>query len=1003
VSLGNGRNINKRLDLLPGECQHNLVLANSNNSYGGDSGGTIIDEGALQISGDHALGNVPNAAQVNILFSGNGTLKAGAGSISLNANRGISVDDGVTAALDTNGYGMSLGGVISGSGGALTKTGGGTLSLSGTNTYSGGTTVNGGTLNINGDGALGATSGALSFSGNGTLQVTGNVTLDVGRAISLASGKTATFDVPSGATLTLGKKIATTTNAPGSIAKTSAGTLDLGGFATDMLDTVTLNDGTIQDGTLKAIFTFNLYEGEISASLLDSGTEAQHTRMYKKSSAAHTLVKLSGANNSLPYTTIVNYGNGTLWAAGTLTCLAIDSDSLVVSESDPQSPYADGCVYVSGSMNASQTSHVALPQSCAVSAAAHDASRSYTAGEVILIDVGFDYPVEVVGAPRLELSTGINGRYACYLSGSGTATLTFAYVVQMRDNAADLDYSSTDALDLNGGSIRDFALTDAATVLPVPGEAGSLSANANIAIGTHLYWDPAAIEGAAVWDNNAADTFWHLGSPTGALTAWVNGADAVFGACGDTPGAVVVEDYGDENGPVTARSITFLQDGYVIEGATEDDTLSMSEDGMTLSVEGSGNTATIDCKLVDAALSGGTLWVANDADATLTLTGARTYRGKTTLDSGHLAIPGVTIIATLADLASVPTGYDDYLVVNDIDAADTANWNNGAGFLPIAWIANDFDGGGHVISNLYINRPGTDNAGLFAYAQSKTIHDLGLENVNVTARYCVGGLIGVANNCTIVRCFVRGTAILGLTGTYEENPHGYGYLGGLVGLNYGSEGIVEDCYSTADVTGQVSETDPSPANTGGVGGLIGYTAPGTIVRRCFATGSTTGTYYVGGLIGYVDSGSTTVEDCFATGSVSGVVYAGGLIGYVNAGTVTIARCYATGGVEAVIDAGGLFGYVGAGAAISDSFATGGVTGSSGWFAGYAGSGATFTNCFYLERTGQPSPVLSGVTSATQAQLADAAFSVYQGSTPWDFDGVWVMVDGLPQLRMWVVA
>jgi hypothetical protein len=72
-----------------------------------------------------------------------------------------------------------------------------------------------------------------------------------------------------------------------------------------------------------------------------------------------------------------------------------------------------------------------------------------------------------------------------------------------------------------------------------------------------------------------------------------------------------------------------------------------------------------------------------------------------------------------------------------------------------------------------------------------------------------------------------------------------------------------------------------------------------------------------------------------------------------------------------------------------------LTGSSGWFAGaITGSGATFANDYYLERSGQPSPAVSGVSSATQAQLSDASFALYtSGSTPWDFVNTW----DLPEL------
>src|SRR5439155_623342 len=50
------------------------------------------------------------------------------------------------------------------------------------------------------------------------------------------------------------------------------------------------------------------------------------------------------------------------------------------------------------------------------------------------------------------------------------------------DVAADLDYVSTSALALNGGTIKDLAGNDAALALASPGAAGSLGANKDIVI-----------------------------------------------------------------------------------------------------------------------------------------------------------------------------------------------------------------------------------------------------------------------------------------------------------------------------------------------------------------------------------------------------------------------------------------------------------------------------------------------------------------------------------------
>ena len=71
----------------------------------------------------------------------------------------------------------------------------------------------------------------------------------------------------------------------------------------------------------------------------------------------------------------------------------------------------------------------------------------YIAGNVIDIQVTFSEIVNVAGIPTLALSTGVEGRTANYLSGSGTTVLTFRYVVQQGDRSLDLQYLGITSLD----------------------------------------------------------------------------------------------------------------------------------------------------------------------------------------------------------------------------------------------------------------------------------------------------------------------------------------------------------------------------------------------------------------------------------------------------------------------------------------------------------------------------------------------------------------------------
>ena len=127
------------------------------------------------------------------------------------------------------------------------------------------------------------------------------------------------------------------------------------------------------------------------------------------------------------------------------------------------------------------------------------ADGTYGVGQAIDILMDFSSSVVVTGTPYLLLETGSTDRQASYISGSGTATLTFQYIVQDGDASDDLDYKSVcssydlltesngywsyeeddcielseeaSALFLNGGSIKRDSTTpttEASVDLPMP-------------------------------------------------------------------------------------------------------------------------------------------------------------------------------------------------------------------------------------------------------------------------------------------------------------------------------------------------------------------------------------------------------------------------------------------------------------------------------------------------------------------------------------------------------
>jgi hypothetical protein len=196
-------------------------------------------------------------------------------------------------------------------------------------------------------------------------------------------------------------------------------------------------------------------------------------------------------------------------------------------------------------------------------------------------------------------------------------------------------------------------------------------------------------------------------------------------------------------------------------------------------------------------------------------------------------------ITTIEDLYFINYDLDGtFNLMNDLDFNNSNDYQNillkdiftsGTGWDPIGNAVDPnmdlfvgvFNGNGHVIKNLYINRPSSEETiGLFAVTNTGSlVEKLGLESVNIIGHAGVGSFAGQALSATIRDCYATGTIV-------ADGE----YVGGIVGVE--TESTIDRCYNTVNVTGNTY-----------VGGLIGYmfnTTSGN-VNNCFSVGNVTAT------------------------------------------------------------------------------------------------------------------------------------------------------------------
>ncbi len=241
-----------------------LNLAGQNTSTG------VYDlyGGTLEIGGDSLQPGYMNSTPDYEFNLGGGTIKVIEAALDTDVNAALV---GGLSTIDTNGFGATFNGILSGPG-ALEKAGMGTLIFTAANTYAGGTEIAAGTLQLGAGGSL-ASNGALQIDAPGTFDLNSHIQtvgdLFGAGAILLGSGELA-------AGMANSTQFSGSISGSGGFVKQGSGTLDLTGNSTYTGDTIVNSGRLAVNGSLVSNVFVNsgILGGDGSVGGIDVGSGA---------------------------------------------------------------------------------------------------------------------------------------------------------------------------------------------------------------------------------------------------------------------------------------------------------------------------------------------------------------------------------------------------------------------------------------------------------------------------------------------------------------------------------------------------------------------------------------------------------------------------------------------------------------------------------------------------------------------------------------------------------
>jgi len=571
-------------------------------ALGATGGGTTVSSGAaLQIEGnitvgpealtlngggvssDGALRNISgnNGYQGGITLGSASTINSDAGTLTLSG--GI-VNGGFTATFG-GASNITESGVISGTG-AVTKNDSGTLTLSGVNTYSGGSTINGGTVIVSTNSGLGVAGGGATINA---------ATLDI--AASFTSARNFVLG-DSASTVSVDPTFTFTANGifsgTGALNKTGNGTMVLGGVNT-YTGATNVSAGTLQISANDRIA--NASNLNVSGGTFDLQT-------FNETLGAVTLS--SG--------TISGTGTGTL--TGSSYTLQSGTVSAILAGNTTVTKNTSGNVTLSGAntFTGSTTISAGTLQVNTNNALGTAASGTTVASGAVLTLNNVNY---ATAEPLTLNGSGISNGGALLNSG----TSTFAGPINAATNATINAGGGT--LNLTGGVSKN------GTTLTIAG-GGTVNITTNGITGSSpnsdLVVDGTTVVLSAANSYNGPTTIQNSGTlqlgnnnvlPTSPQTDLTINTSSIFN----------LASYSDSVASLTGDSSAIVKNSVV--GGTS-----------TLTVN-PGNGISTTFSGVIAGTNGGTqgnMALQKNGAGTLTLTGANTFSGSTTVNGGTLTL-----------------------------------------------------------------------------------------------------------------------------------------------------------------------------------------------------------------------------------------------------------------------------------------------------------------------------------------------------------------------------